>query len=161
MEPKVVQMERDLRGSSMFLIRFDRGLYAYAFLGTVFCVLGLIIWDDPSNSTILKSTLVAGSFPFFMSMCEDEEYGYLAGLEHLARRHAGPIVNITAMLFTLLFCFVHMICIVMSILGLFFGRQLTVRWWSKLTERERDVKRAINSKAYSLVANPKNPASGA
>jgi hypothetical protein len=124
----------------MFLIRFDRGIYAYTFLATLFTILGLIVWDDPSFSTILKTTLIAGSFPFCMSMCEDEDYGYLPGLKHLARRHGGPIVNITAFLFAMLFCFIHVICIVMSILGFFFGRQQTIRWWSKLTERDLEAK---------------------
>ena len=124
----------------MFFLRFDRGIYAYAFLGTVLCVLGLIIYDDPSFWTIVKSVLVAATFPFCMTLCRDQDYGYLAGLGHLARRHAGPFVNITVVLFTMLFCFLHVICIVMCVLGLILGRELTIRWWSKLTERDREAK---------------------
>ncbi len=120
----------------MFFIQFDRGVYAYTFLAIVMCLFGFAVWEDPSTSTILETTLVAGSFPFCMTVCDDKGYGYLAGLKHLARRHGGPFVNVTAFLFALLFGCVHIMCIVIGIIGLFLGREVAVRLWSKLTERD-------------------------
>ncbi|MHB8635738.1 MAG: hypothetical protein ACYC96_04620 [Fimbriimonadaceae bacterium] len=124
----------------MFLLRFNRGLYAYAFVGTVFCLAGYAIYDDPTFVPILASLGIVGSFAFCMRMCQDDDYGYLAGLENLARHHAGPIINFSLIILMPLFIVLHLVCIILSIIGLAVGREFTVRCWSKLTERHRMVK---------------------
>ena len=87
----------------MLFLRFDRGLYAYVFIGVVLFVHGYAIYDDPSAVPILALLIALGSFAFCMKMCQDEEYGYLAGLENVARRHAGPLIQITALILVPIF----------------------------------------------------------
>jgi hypothetical protein len=124
----------------MLFLRFDRGLYAYTFLGFTLCIAGWVAIDSLSIGSILGFAIVAASFGLCMKMCKDEDYGYLAGLEHLARRHAGPVINFSLVVLMPIFFILHLVCIVLSLIGLFAGREFTVKAWSRVTERNHPVR---------------------
>src|SRR5271165_3225598 len=107
----------------MLFVRFDRGLYAYVFLGLFAFCHGFAIYDSLSAATILAPFVTLASFVLCMRMCQDEGYGYLAGLENVGRRHAVAHMTITALLLMPIFLLLHVFCIVISLIGFFAGRE--------------------------------------
>lgn len=124
----------------MFFVRFDGRLYAYVFIGVLLMSHGFAIYDEPNAVRILAAFATFGSFVLCMRMCKDEGYGYLEGLEKIGRQNSGFSIQLTALVLVPVFFVVHLICTALSLIGIFAGREFTVRAWSKLSGRYRPLR---------------------
>ena len=121
------------------MIRFSRDLVPLIFFGFVIGLWGILVATDLTLSSALWFVGFIASIAFCVLRCQDGDYGYFQGYTSLARKYGGGLINITAIFLFPVFFFVHVLCVAMCLVGLFAGRSLTHKWWSKLTERDRIV----------------------